>query len=211
MKTIPTIFAKNKKEFNERFKKILSVSNNIHIDIMDGKFVKAKSISIKEIPDLKKYKNNFEVHLMTVNPESYINKLKQKGFKKIIFHYESLKNHKEAEKVIQQIKKQNLATFIAINPETQIEHILPLTKQINGILFMGVRPGKEHQSFIPQVYKKIQQIKKLNKKIQVQVDGGVNLSVARRLSRLRVDAINSGSLIANAENPKEVFKKLSSI
>lgn len=211
MKIIPTIFAKNKKEFDERFQKLFPVSNNLQIDIMDGKFVKSKSIKIGQIPNLKKYKNNFEAHLMTQKPEKYTHKLKQKGFKKIIFHYESLINHKQAEKIIQKINNANLEAFIAINPETQIEHILPFTKKIEGILFMGVHPGKEHQSFIPQVYKKIQQLKKLNPKIKIQVDGGVNFSVARRLSTLGVNAINSGSFIAKARNPKEVFKKLSSI
>ena len=211
MKTIPTVFAKNKKEFNERFNKLLPISNNLQIDLMDGKFVKAKSISINQIPNLKKYKNNFEAHLMTLNPEKYIIQLKQKGFKKVIFHYESLQNPAQAENIIQKAKQQKLVVFLAINPETQIEHILPFTKQINGILFMGVHPGKEHQSFISQVYNKIKQLKKLNKKIKVQVDGGVNFPVALRLSRLGVDAINSGSVIAHAENPKEVYNKLKSL
>lgn len=211
MKIIPTIFAKNKKKFQERLEKLLPISKALQIDIMDGKFVRAKSISINQIPNLNEYKNNFEAHLMTLNPEKYVKKLKQKGFRKIIFHYEALKNHNEAENIIKQTKKLNLITFAAINPETQIEHILPFLNKIDGILFMGVYPGKEHQSFIPQVYKKILQLKKFNKKIKTQVDGGVNFQVARRLSRIGVDAVNSGSLIANAKNPKEVFKKLNSI
>jgi len=86
---IPTIFSKNKKQFNERFNKLIKISKNIQIDFMDGKFVKAKSVQLSQIPNLKKYKNNFEAHLMVKNPESWITKLKQKGFKKIIFHYSS--------------------------------------------------------------------------------------------------------------------------
>jgi len=211
MKIIPTIFAKNKKEFNERFEKLILVSNNLHIDIMDGKFVKAKSISINQIPNLKKYKNSFEAHLMVLNPEKYIRKLKLKGFKKIIFHYESLKDYTEVDKIIREIKNLNLTPFIAINPKTKIEHIVPFVNKTGGLLFMGVRPGKERQSFIPEVYSKIKQLKKLNKKIQFQVDGGVNFQVVKILSNLGVSAVNSGSLIANAKNPEEVFKKLNLI
>lgn len=210
MKTIPTIFAKNKKEFNDRFQKLLPISNNLHIDFMDGKFVRENSISIKEIPNLRKYKNNFEAHLMTENPEKSIKKLKRKGFKKIIFHYESLTNYEEAEKIIKKAKRQKLIPVIAINPETKVAHILPFINQIEGVLFMGVRPGREHQSFIPKVYKKIKQLKKLNKKVKIQVDGGINFQVAKKLSKLGVDAVNSGSLIAEAKNPKEVYNKLSS-
>ena len=211
MKIIPTIFAHSRKEFQKRFNKLLKISNNLQIDFMDGRFVKAKSISIKEIPNLKKYKNNFEAHLMTENPKKYIKKLKQKGFQKVIFHYEALKNHEEAEKIIKEIKNSDLACFIAINPETQIEHILPFVDQVNGLLFMGVHPGKEHQSFIPVVYKKIKKLKKISPNSTVQVDGGVNFKVAKKLAKLRVNSINSGSFIADAKKPKEIYNKLKSI
>ena len=71
---IPTIFSKNKKEFDERLKKLLRVSRSLQIDIMDGKFVKAKSIPIKEIPKLQK-NHVFEAHLMCKSPDRYIKKI----------------------------------------------------------------------------------------------------------------------------------------
>jgi len=88
---IPTIFATNKKQFLERFKTLRPLSKNLQIDLMDGKFVKAKSISLSQIPNLKKYKNNFEAHLMTEFPQKRIPKLKSLGFKKFIFHFTAVK------------------------------------------------------------------------------------------------------------------------
>lgn len=202
---IPTIFAHNKKEFQQRFEKLLLVSKNLQIDFMDGKFVKAKSISLEQIPNLTKYKNNFEAHLMLYRPEKYIEKLKQKGFKKIIFHIEATKN---PEKVIKIIKKEKLIPFIAINPVTALEKILPFLPRVRGVLFMGVYPGKENQSFIQKVYKKIFQLKKINKKIIIQVDGGVNFNVTKKLANLGVNYINSGSFISASENPRETLNKL---
>ena len=208
MKIIPTIFAHNKKEFSQRFKKILPIAKNIQIDFMDGKFVNSKSVSLEQIPNLKKYKNNFEAHLMVKNPEDYIKKLKQKDFKKIIFHIEATKNPKE---VIQLIKNQKLSPYLAINPETNIERILPYISEIKGVLFMGVHPGKEHQHFIAKVYKKISQLRKSNKKITIQVDGGINEKTIKKLALLGVSRINSGSFVADSENPKETLNKLNSI
>lgn len=205
---IPTIFAHNKKEFDERFKKLFPVSKNLQIDFMDGKFVPAHSVQINEIPNLKKYKNNFEAHLMCFNPEKYVRLAKENGFKKIIFHIEATNN---SEKIIQQIKKEKMQAFVAINPETKIDKILPYLKKTDGVLFMGVHPGKEHQSFIPQVYKNIYELKKINKNIAVQVDGGVNEEVAKKLVNLKVDYLNTGSFVANAENPKEAFKMLNAL
>ena len=204
---IPTIFAQNKKEFQERFNKLIHISKNLQIDFMDRKFVPSNSISISQIPNLKKYKNNFEAHLMVKSPESWIKSLKQKGFRKIIIHYESV----NPQKALGLSKKNKLITFIAINPETPIKRILPFLRNVDGILFMGVHPGKEHQKFISSVYKKIKQLKKINKKILIQVDGGVNEKNISRLAKAGVNYVNSGSLISDSKNPKETYRVLSKI
>src|SRR6267378_2103541 len=93
-KIIPTVFCKNKKDFKERFSKLIKISKEIQIDFMDGRFVKSKFIDFSAIPNLKRYNNNFEAHLMVQNPIKYILKLKKKGFKKIIFHFNTDDNVK---------------------------------------------------------------------------------------------------------------------
>jgi ribulose-phosphate 3-epimerase len=204
-KIIPTIFAHNKKEFDERFKKLLPISKDFQIDFMDGKFVKGKSVKIHDIPDLKKYKKSFEAHLMVTNPEKDIIKLKKKGFKKIIFHIESTKN---PDKVINEIKKLGMKCFIAVNPETKMDAVFSLREKINGVMFMGVHPGKENQKFIPEVYKKTLLLKKKFPKLPIQVDGGVNETTIRKLKNIGVNIANTGSYVNEAKNPKEALKKL---
>lgn len=207
----PTVFATSKQEFNNRFNKLIKISKNIQIDFMDGKFVKAKSPSINSIPNLKKYKNNFEAHIMVFKPEKYIKKLKQKGFSKIIFHIESQKTNKKIINTINKIKKQNLISFIALNPETQIRKIQPFLKNINGVLIMGVHPGKERQHLLPTTYKKIKQLRKINKKIPIQVDGGVSQNNIKNLANAGANLFNTGSYIAQATNPKQLLKTLNSL
>ncbi|MEK6855167.1 MAG: ribulose-phosphate 3-epimerase [Nanoarchaeota archaeon] len=204
---IPTVFSRSKKEFNVRLKKLIPISKNIHIDIMDGKFVKSRSVKLSRIPNLKNLGNIFEAHLMVYAPEKYLKKLKEKGFNKIIFHVESIKD-KES---INRIKKHGLKTFIALNPETGIERIYPFLSQVQGVLVMGVHPGKEHQQFIPSVYIKIRKLRDKNKKIVIQVDGGINEEILKKLAKLKVDLINSGSYISDSRNPKETFNSLNSL
>jgi ribulose-phosphate 3-epimerase len=207
IQVIPTVFARNKKEFAQRFQKLVSVSKSIQIDFMDDKFVKGKSIKLSQIPNLEKYKNNFEAHLMVKNPERYLLQLKKKGFKKIIFHIEAL----DAEKAIrlsEQTKQLGLKSFVALNPETNLEKILPVLAKTDGVLFLAVHPGKERQSFIPTVYKKVQALRKINKKIILQVDGGVTPKVAKKLAKLKVNFLNSGSFVSESENPFEAIKSL---
>src|SRR3989344_4208744 len=178
---IPTIFATSKKQFNKRFNKIIPIAKNIQIDFMDGKFVNSKFIPLSKVPRLNKYKKNFEAHLMLYAPERYLKLLKNKGFNKIIFHIESTNNPNQ---IIEKIKELKLKAFIAINPETKLNKILPYINKVNGILFLGVHPGKEHQSFIPSVYKNISNLRKFDKKIKIQVDGGVNPEVIIKLAGL---------------------------
>lgn len=198
---IPTIFATNKKQFEEKFRKLLPIANNIQIDFMDGKFVKAKSFSLKEIPNLNKYKNKFEAHLMVKSPEKYLTKLKQKGFKKIIFHIEAISNQN---KIIRKIRTLKMKPMIAINPETKVERIPENT----DVLLMGVHPGKEHQKLILKTLKKIKDLRKKNKKIKIQIDGGVSPKTIKKLKKAGADVFNSGSFISEAENSKEAFNKL---
>jgi ribulose-phosphate 3-epimerase len=205
MKLIPTIFARNKKEFSEKFAKLIRVATNLQIDFMDNKFVKGNSISIKEIPNLSSYKNNFEAHLMVKSPEKYLSELKEKGFKEVIFHVESTSN---IEKTIEAIKSLQMIPYLALNPETPTEKTFPYLSKIKGVLFMGVHPGKEHQKFIPETLKKIQQLKSVNKSVKIQVDGGVNEKTALQLKKAGVDYINSGSFVSEAENPRQAFNKL---
>jgi len=205
---IPTIFATSKIEFHKRFKKLIKSSKNLQIDFMDGKFVSNKSISINQSPNLRNYSNNFEAHLMVKNPDRYIDTLKQRGFSKIIFHYESIRNKNEIISLISQIKSSKMKAFMAVNPETSIVRIKEFLDYLDGILLMGVHPGKEHQRFLTSTYSRIKQVKKISKKILIQIDGGVNFESAKKLAKLRVNYLNSGSLIAESENPKKTIKEL---
>lgn len=205
MKVIPTIFAKNKKQFQERFEKLLPVSKNLQIDFMDGKFVKSKSVMLAQIPNLKKYKNNFEAHMMILYPQKRIPKLSRLGFKKFIFHVSAVKN---SEQVIERARTWGLAPWIAVNPEVKLHVVLPYLTRASGVLFMGVHPGKEKQKFILSTLTKIRKLRAISKTIKIQVDGGVNEKTAKQLAEAGVDYINSGSFISEAENPKEALKKL---
>jgi ribulose-phosphate 3-epimerase len=211
MRVIPTVFAHNKAEFNARFEKIIEISKEVQIDFMDGKFVHAKSISLKEVPPLSKYKIKFEAHLMCLNPEKYLTEVKRKGFKKIIFHEEVFHTREKIFKFIKECRKKRLEVFIAINPQTRVWDLLPYLNYIDGVLFMGVSPGKEHQRFLSEVYKKINDLKEFNKRVFIQVDGGVNYPVAENLRDLGVNALNSGSFVSESENPKKVIEELEKI
>jgi len=204
---IPTVFAKSNKGFYKRFEKIRKIARNVQIDIMDGKFVGVKSISLKDIPNLGKYANRFEAHLMVLDPNKLIKICKNKGFKKIIFHVESEVN---IDKAIEEGRKYNMGVFIAINPSSSLDRIkeFVVNKQVEGVLLLGVYPGREGQKLWAGIFSRIKEIKKMNKQIIVQIDGGVNDTNALKLRKAGANILNSGSYIANSQNPEKTLREL---
>ncbi len=201
MKIIPTIFAHNSREFSKRFGVISKISKYAQIDFMDGKFVSAKSVDIGRIPKLR---GNFEAHLMVSNPRKYISKLKERGFRRVILHIESL----SGEEIFEEINKNKMSTLLAINPETPISKLEPFLKRSGGVMFMGVHPGKEGQKFVRSVYGKIERFRKVHKNIFIQVDGGVNEKTILELEKRGVNAVNVGSYVSSGENPAEKLREL---
>ena len=210
-KVIPTVFAKTKNEFDDRFNKLKKISRDIQIDIMDGKFVSNKSIGLDKLPDMKHI--NAEAHLMVNDPENYFEILKKKHIKKVLFHYESFNDLSTVKRIFSEARKLQLTVFLVFNPETSFRTIISVIENIGslkGIMLMGVTPGKENQELNKTVLRKIKNIKR-DKKITIQVDGGVNDETALILKNAGADIINTGSYVSRSKNPEESLKKLESL
>ncbi len=206
---IPTIFAYNKRGFKRRFAEDINLSKNLQIDFMDGKFVESKSTKISQVPNLKRYKNNFEAHLMTINPARKFKELKKKGFKKIIFHIETVIDRED--ETINKVKSLGLKCFVALKPETSSRRIFPYVDKIDGVLLMGIHPGKEHQKFIAHVYSRVRDLRKKFPNLVIQIDGGVNLETARKLKKVGATILNTGSFVSCAHDPKKALKELEKV
>jgi ribulose-phosphate 3-epimerase len=206
---IPTIFATSKRMFDEKFTKLLDVSKKLQIDFMDGQFVTKRSIKLTAVPSLRDLDNEFEAHLMVTNPRSWIKRLKNKGFKKVIFHYSAMDfDEEETRKLANDIRKLDMLAFVAINPEVREDEIFGLLDDVDGILIMGVHPGREKQHLLDKTHWKLKNIRKINNKIVLQVDGGVNPITAPELIKSGADILNSGSFVSRSNNPKEALQGL---
>ena len=73
---------------------------------------------------------------------------------------------------------------------------------------MGVKPGACGQAFIPGSAEKIAEIRELNKKVYIEIDGGVTLKNAKLLRKMGVNIIVSGSTIFKSENMKKTIQQL---
>ena len=174
MKEVSVSFLKEG-SYKEHIKKINnSNADYIHFDVMDGKFVKEKNLTVKELIsyiDISKKKN--DVHLMVNSPEKYIKALAYSNVNNITIHYEI----KDLVKSLNLIKEYGIKAGIAINPETDIESVKKYLDKINVVLIMSVHPGKSGQTFIEESENKINELRKYieenNLNTKIEVDGGV--------------------------------------
>lgn len=175
----------------------LSKPDYIHIDIMDGKFVSNKTWTTSEVRKFTSYSTlPLEVHLMVTNPSKYIEDYALMNTSMIIFHYEAVKDINE---MINKVKLYGLKVGIAINPETNIEVLIPYLNMIDEVLIMSVHPGKSGQSFIEESLEKISALKNIiiegNYKTIISVDGGINNETGLLCKDAGVDELVSASYI----------------
>lgn len=175
----------------------LSKPDYIHIDIMDGKFVSNKTWTTSEVKKFTSYSTlPLEVHLMVNNPSKYIEDYALMNTSIIIFHYEAVKDINE---MINKVKLYGLKVGIAINPETNINVLIPYLNMIDEVLIMSVHPGKSGQSFIEESLEKISVLKNIilesNYKTIISVDGGINNETGLLCKDAGVDELVSASYI----------------
>jgi len=214
---VPTVLANTEEEFGIKLKRLLAVSDEIQVDIMDGKFVPSQSISLNKIPDVSGWKNKrFEAHLMVENPGAYLQPLAKRGFHRIIMHVETL-NERMFKNILAQCKRYSLTPVLALNPETRVQKLLPYLGDVEGVVFLGVHPGFNGAPYLQETAGKIRLFvrecmnnKKItpNKKIILQVDGGMTPETISGVVAAGATRINSGSYVSNAANQKQALQLL---
>ncbi len=174
-----------------------SATDYIHIDIMDGKFVKNKTWTFSEVKKFTSYSHlPLDVHLMVNNPEKYIEDYALMNTSYLTFHYEAVK---DVEEMINKIKSYGLKVGISICPNTNVNVLFPYLKEIDEVLIMGVEPGSSGQAFIENTPNKIKELKdeiiRQNVKTIISVDGGINDETAILCKEAGVDMLVSASFI----------------
>lgn len=185
----------------------------IHCDVMDGKFVTAKTFGAKKVKQIKTLTDKkLDVHLMVKNPGFKINKYVKAGADIITIHYEAIKNKKKIITFLQKIKSKGAFAGLSFKPSTSVLEILPYIYFCDMLLVMSVVPGKSGQEFMPETLVRLDTINKFLKKqkmeVVVEVDGGVNDKNIALLKEKNVDSVVVGSYLYNALDLNKAVESL---
>lgn len=177
----------------------------LHIDIMDETFVPNNQFPADEVIKVEQYSQiPLDIHLMTEDPISYIEKIKHPNIEYFTIHVEIKQN---INSIIKYIKDSGYKVGLAISPQTEINTLLPYLDDIDLILIMSVTPGFGGQKFIPETIERLKQIRKLLPNITIEVDGGINKETIE-LIKPYANIAAVGSYITNQDNYEEAINEL---
>lgn len=197
---IPSIIAKDQAELNDRINKISKYKKFVHLDIMDGVFVKNKSLTFNfKIPGQFKT----EAHLMAIDPRAWIKKNADK-VNTIIVHKES--PHFEECMRLSKANKKKIG--IALNPETSIKELVTVQEKIEKVLILTVHPGDYGNRFLPKMTKKVRELRHRFPDADIEVDGGINDKTIRKLFMAGANKFVIGSYLQKSRDIEKSFEKL---
>ena len=133
--------------------------------------------------------------------DKFIKNFADSGADIITIHPEATDNLENSIKKIKTLKKK---AGVTLNPETSIEKVLPVLKQIDLVLIMSVNPGFGGQKFIKETLEKVKILRKEidSKKYntEIEIDGGINFENAKMAIEAGVNIIVSGTTIFKENN-----------
>ena len=167
----------------------------IHIDVMDGHFVPNITIGPAVVKALRPHTAKpLDVHLMISPIDQYLDAFAEAGADTITVHPEA---GPHIHRTVQHIKGLGKRAGVVLNPGTPAKMLDYLIDMVDLVLVMSVNPGFGGQSFIDSQLKKIAAIRKMiemsGRAIDLEVDGGVDATHARRCIEAGADALVAGT------------------
>lgn len=187
-----------------------SKAQMLHLDVMDGVFVPNISFGFPVIKYVQQLcKKPLDVHLMIVEPQKFVNEVRDCGAEIMNVHYEVC-NH--LDRVVQQIHDAGMKAGVTINPATPVCLLRDIVAQLDLVLLMSVNPGFGGQKFIPYTLNKVRELRALiaetGSKAVIEVDGGVNAETGKQLAEAGADVLVAGNYVFKAQDPLKAIETL---
>jgi len=181
-----------------------------HLDVMDGCFVPNISYGMPIVAQIKKRAKKFcDVHMMVVEPQRYLEDLKNAGADSLTVHYET---GYHLQRTLSAIRALGMKAGLAINPHTPVEMVQDIIHDIDLLLVMSINPGFGGQQLLPMTYNKIRQaremINKAGANTLIEIDGGVTLDNAAAILAAGADVLVAGNTVFSSSDPADTIKRL---
>lgn len=209
---VPAIIPQSLIDLETQLEK-LNFSSEIHIDVVDGKFVPFISWPYKPTGfplEIKKITDGFtlEVDLMVSDPIQSAESWIEAGADMLVFHVEGI-SLADFEKYV---KSAPASIGISALNDTPLEVFMPYIEISDCVQLMGIaKIGAQGQSFDERVFNKIEIIKKRFPNKPITIDGSVNKDTIKYIKEAGANRFIVGSAIVKADEPYEAYLELSKL
>jgi len=223
MEIIPAIIPKTYQLLREEMEVVSELVDRVQVDIMDGQFAPEATWPYSGGREQARFDEivaqergfphwrdvQFEIDLMTQNPEDVIDGWIKSGASAIIVHYDSTDRFSE---VAKRLRDRGVEVGMAILPSNRNTVVEKHRKEIDFLQVMGNDTiGYHGVKLDPLVYDKLKDLRDRFPDLPIGVDIGVDFDTASELVNAGATRLVSGSAIFEAENPKKAIKRLRSV
>jgi ribulose-phosphate 3-epimerase len=212
-KLAASILAADLAHLADEVKRVEGAADIIHVDIMDGHFVPPIALGTVVVASLRPTTRlTLHGHLMVDAPESYFEELADAGLDVVSFHHEAVG---DPEPVVAKARAAGMGTGITLNLETPVEAVFPFLERIDDVMLMSIRPGWSGQELNPEVFPRIEAVRReVDRRgldVDVEIDGGVKIENAQRAIDAGATVLVAASGIYRTGDPAAAARTLAAI
>jgi ribulose-phosphate 3-epimerase len=182
----------------------------IHIDVMDGSFVPNISFGPAIVAAARGVTQRvLDVHLMINDADRHLDAFAAAGADVISVHLEACTHLQRTLARIRQLGKRAGVVLNPHTPETALEYLMG---DLDMVLVMSVNPGFGGQSFLesqlPKIERLAKRISELGLAIDLEVDGGVSVATARRVTDAGANVLVAGTAVFGQADRRAAIEAL---
>ena len=217
MQTIPAI---NESEFSEILEKIrkaeefVPVDGWVQLDVADGVFTVRRTWGNPYELATIETRLGLELHIMVESVDEVLETWLQglaaarAPARRLVAHLEAMG---DVNFVMNQCAGYGVELGLALNPGTPIDLISSYADRFALVQLLSVPPGASGAPFDNRIIDKIVALKQKSPNVIIEIDGGVNADVARRVKDAGADIIVAASHIWNNPSPRAAYEELAVI
>jgi len=167
----------------------------LHFDIMDSRFAPNMPLGLGVVSALRQITAlPFDVHLMVMDPDFFLEKVAEIGAEYVSIHAESARH---LDRTLARVRDLGMKAGVALNPATPLSALDHVASRLDFVMLMTVNPGFAGQALVPAAMRKIGECRAwLDGRglgIPIEVDGNVSYANIPEMVALGADMLVCGT------------------